>query len=95
MPEAPYTSLLARKLAPDVLARFERYVRIDTQSRPDHEGSPSTPGQLELGRLLVDELHAGGLDDSELDSDGYVMATLPGNAAVSYTPLTLPTIYPV
>ncbi|MBV9801297.1 MAG: peptidase T [Solirubrobacterales bacterium] len=79
MPDAPYTSSLARELAPGVLGRFERYVRIDTQSRPDRDGSPSTAGQLELGRLLVEELHATGLDDAELDSDGYVMATVPGN----------------
>jgi tripeptide aminopeptidase len=76
---ADYTSALARELAPDVLARFERYARIDTQSRRDREASPSTLGQLELGRLLVDELRQAGLQDAELDSDGYVMATLPGS----------------
>ncbi len=80
MPEAPYTSPLARELASDVLARFERYVRVDTQSRSDDGGSPSTPGQLELGRLLVDELRAAGLEDAELDAYGYVMATLPGSS---------------
>ena len=47
---ASYTSELARGLAPDVLARFLRYVQIDTQSRRDRTSSPSTPGQLELGR---------------------------------------------
>jgi tripeptide aminopeptidase len=76
---APYTSALAEELAPDVLSRFERYVRIDTQSRRDRERSPSTSGQLELGRLLVDELRRAGLDDAELDDNGYVIATLPGS----------------
>lgn len=79
MPEAPYTSPLAAELAPKVLERFERYARIGTQSRPDGGGSPSTPGQLELGRLLADELRVAGLEDAELDAQGYVMATLPGN----------------
>lgn len=79
MPEASYTSPLAAELSSDVLARFARYVRIDTQSRPDGDGSPSTPGQLDLGRLLADELRAAGLPDAELDPEGYVMATLPGN----------------
>ena len=55
---APYTSELAEALAADVLERLLRYVRIDTQSDPAHAQSPSTPGQLELARLLVDELHA-------------------------------------
>jgi len=74
-----YTSTLAEELAPDVLERFLRYVRIDTQSRRERSGSPSTPGQLELGRLLVAELHQAGIDDAQLDQHGYVMATLPGN----------------
>ena len=73
---APYTSELAASLADDVLERFQRYVRIDTQSHRDRSGSPSTPGQLELARLLVDELQAAGLSDAELDENGYVMATL-------------------
>jgi tripeptide aminopeptidase len=72
-----FTSSLAETLAPDVLDRFVRYVRIDTQSRRDRTQSPSTPGQLELGRLLVGELKAAGLGDAELDPNGYVTATLP------------------
>jgi tripeptide aminopeptidase len=74
----PFSSPLAEALAPDVLERFVRYARVDTQSRRDRSGSPSTPGQLELARLLVDELRAAGLEDAELDANGYVMATLPG-----------------
>jgi tripeptide aminopeptidase len=74
----PYTSPLAEELAPDLLDRFQRYVRVDTQSRRDGNGqTPSTPGQLDLSRMLVDELKAAGLNDAELDDNGYVMATLP------------------
>lgn len=76
MPRSGYTSALAEELAPDLLGRFSRYVRIDTQARRGRDGSPSTPGQLELGQLLVDELREAGLDDAELDDNGYVMATL-------------------
>jgi tripeptide aminopeptidase len=72
-----YTSDLAESLAEDLLDRFLRYVRIDTQSQRDRTQSPSTPGQLDLGRLLVDELLALGLTDAELDDNGYVTATLP------------------
>jgi tripeptide aminopeptidase len=78
---APYTSELAETLAPDLLRRFERYARIDTQSSTDREHSPSTPGQLDLGRVLVEELIEAGLDDAALDENGYVTATLPGNTA--------------
>jgi tripeptide aminopeptidase len=73
-----FTSPLAETLAPDVLERFQRYVRVDTQSQRDRERSPSTPGQLELARMLVEELHAAGLTDADLDEHGYVFATLPG-----------------
>jgi tripeptide aminopeptidase len=73
-----YTSPLAESLAPDVLERFQRYVRVDTQSRRDREGCPSTPGQLELGRMLVEELHDAGLGDAAMDENGYVFATLAG-----------------
>lgn len=76
MAQAPFTSELAAQLAADLLGRFERYVRIDTQSQRGGERSPSTPGQLELGRLLVDELMACGCADAEIDPGGYVMATL-------------------
>jgi tripeptide aminopeptidase len=74
-----YTSPLAEELARDTLERFLRYVRIDTQSTRDRTGSPSTPGQLELGRVLVEELRQAGLDDASLDENGYVVATLAGN----------------
>jgi tripeptide aminopeptidase len=54
-------------------------VRIDTQSARDRLRSPSTPGQLELGRVLVEELQAAGLSDAALDENGYVIATLSAN----------------
>ncbi len=79
MPSTPYTSSLAEALAPDVLERFQRYVQIDTQSRRERAQSPSTPGQLELGRVLVAELLEAGLGDARLDDNGYVTATLAGN----------------
>jgi tripeptide aminopeptidase len=72
-----YTSPLAESLAADLLDRFLRYVRVDTQSARDRTQSPSTPGQLDLARMLVDELKEIGLEDAELDGDGYVFATLP------------------
>jgi tripeptide aminopeptidase len=74
-----YTSTLAEELAEDVLDRFLRYVRIDTQSRRERSGSPSTPGQLDLARVLVSELRDAGLEDAQLDDNGYVVATLPGS----------------
>ncbi len=78
---APYTSELAQTLGPDLLERFLRYVQIDTQSRRKRTSSPSTPGQLDLARVLVDELQQAGLSDARLDDNGYVVASLDGAAA--------------
>jgi tripeptide aminopeptidase len=61
-----------------LLERFLRYVRIDTTAGDGSAGYPSSPGQLELGRVLVEELLAIGLTDAEQDKHGIVMATLPG-----------------
>jgi tripeptide aminopeptidase len=74
---APFTSPLAASLAEGVLERFLRYARVDTQAARDRAGSPSTPGQLELGRMLAAELLGAGLADAALDDNGYVTATLP------------------
>jgi len=64
----------------EVLERFLRYVKIDTQSREGVEDRyPSTEKQLTLARLLVEELQQLGLDDVNLDEHGYVTATLPEN----------------
>jgi len=79
MARARFTSPLAESIAPDLEERFLRYVRIDTQSRRERERSPSTPGQLELARMLVSELASFGLEDAALDENGYVTATLLGN----------------
>jgi tripeptide aminopeptidase len=77
-----YTSPLAEALAPDLLERFQRYVRVDTQSSADTGDEPSTPGQLDLGRLLVEELRAIGLEDAAMDDGGFTFATLPGDGPV-------------
>lgn len=75
-PRRPVSSRQAQ-LQADALERFLRYVRIDTQSDPDSDTRPTTPGQLDLCRLLVDELRDLGLENVELTDGGHVFATLP------------------
>jgi tripeptide aminopeptidase len=60
--------------------RFMRYVQVDTQSDPFSTSFPSTEKQKDLSRLLVEELMAMGIDDAELDGNGYVYATIPATA---------------
>jgi len=78
VPRALFSSPLAEQLAEDVLERFLRYVRVDTQAAYRTEARPSTEKQLDLSRLLVDELRALGLTDAELNEGHTVFATLPG-----------------
>ena len=69
---------LAGELQADTLERFLRYVRVDTQSAYT-DSRPSTERQLDLSRLLRDELDGLGLEEIELTEQGYVFATLPGS----------------
>src|SRR5690606_37310969 len=62
-----------------VAGRFMRYVQIDTQSDPVSTTFPSTSKQFDLSKLLVQELLATGVQDVELDENGYVYATIPSN----------------
>ena len=78
MADPRYAGPLAESLGEELLERFLRYVVIDTQSAVDSTTYPSTEKQLDLSRLLVDELRALGLEDVELTEPGYVFATLPG-----------------
>lgn len=63
----------------EVLDRFLKYVRIPTASREKAASVPSSPGQFDLARLLVDELKALGLMDAFCDDHCTVVATLPSN----------------
>ena len=62
-----------------LLERFLQYVRIDTQSDPLSDTSPSTAKQKDLSKKLVMELYQLGLSDVTVDDFGYIMATLPSN----------------
>lgn len=67
----------------EIIERFIRYVKVDTQSNEDIETCPSTPGQLTLANMLVKELNEIGMNDVSIDENGYVMATLPANTEKS------------
>jgi tripeptide aminopeptidase len=75
---ATYASPLAEELADDVLERFLRYVRIDTQAAFRARRRPSTKKQLDLSRLLVDELRELGLEGVDVTRFCAVVGHLPG-----------------
>jgi tripeptide aminopeptidase len=74
---AAFASPLAEELADDVLERLLRYVQVDTQGAYRRPQRPSTDKQLDLSRLLVDELRELGLE-AELTGDANVFSALPG-----------------
>ena len=61
-----------------LLNRFLRYVSVDTQSNEESESQPSAAKELDLLKMLRDELLALGVK-ATLDEFGYVMASIPSN----------------
>jgi tripeptide aminopeptidase len=66
-------------LKDEIIKRFTTYVKVDTQSNESNDTCPSTPGQWELLRILVEELKEIGMEEVTLDENGYCFATLPAN----------------
>ena len=71
----------------NIVDRFLKYVSFHTTSDEETNMTPSTPGQMEFARYLADELKSIGMQEVSLDSNGYIMATLPANV-----PDAIPTI---
>lgn len=63
----------------ELLQRFLRYVRVDTQSDENSTTSPSTEKQKDLSRMLAEELRQLGCEDARTDDWGYVYATVRAN----------------
>ena len=62
-----------------IIDRFIGYVKIDTESDPKSNETPSTKKQWDLAQKLADELISIGMKDVTIDSNAYIMATLPSN----------------
>ncbi|MFV0471248.1 MAG: peptidase T [Paludibacteraceae bacterium] len=63
----------------NITNRFLKYVSFTTTSDENTKLTPSTPGQMIFAHYLVEELKSIGLQEIELDKNGYIMATLPSN----------------
>ena len=62
-----------------MLDRFLQYVKIDTRAQENAGQYPSSEGQWELGRLIVEQLNAIGLVNVSQDKHGIVQGTIPSN----------------
>ncbi len=63
----------------EITERFLNYTKFDTQSSEESETVPSTSKQLIFAEYLKKELEREGLDDVEMDANGYIYATLKSN----------------
>ncbi len=63
----------------DIVDRFIKYARIDTQSDENSTQTPSTQRQFNLAKEVEKEALEMGLSDVSLDNNCYLMATLPAN----------------
>ena len=62
-----------------IMERFISYAKMNTQANEQNENCPSTEGQWDLARKLVDELKQIGMEEITIDEHAYVFATLPAN----------------
>ena len=62
-----------------VTDKFLRYIAVETTSDENGTTHPSSLKELDLSRMLVEEMKAIGITDASLDENGYVMGTIPGN----------------
>ncbi len=64
----------------NVVDRFIKYAKIDTQSDENSDQTPSTLKQFNLAKEIERELIEMGMTDVSLDNNCYLMATLPANS---------------
>lgn len=62
-----------------IAERFIRYARINSQSDTKSNTCPSTSGQMDLARILLEDLLEIGCTEVSLDRNGYIMASLASN----------------
>ena len=62
-----------------IINRFISYVKIDSQSDPYSNETPSTKKQWNIANKLVQDLNEIGLSDVSIDKNAYIYATLPSN----------------
>ena len=70
-----------------LLNRFLQYVQINTTAVDNTGCYPSSPGQIELGKLIVQQLREMGVQDVTQNDHGIVLATLPASPGKQDAPV--------
>jgi len=63
-----------------LLDRFLKYTKVNTQALHEQKGIPSSPGQLDLAKIVALDLKNAGITDIKMTGEGYIYATIPSNA---------------
>ena len=78
---------MSQHYLPELEERFLRYVKIDTQSDETSNEAPSTERQLDLLRLLKQELDEMGASDTRITDYGCLLATIPSTGPNTQAPI--------
>lgn len=70
------------------LRYFLKYVQVNSKANPDSNTHPSSPEQLVLGRIIVEDLKALGIDNAFIDQYGYVYASISGSEGIDANPIS-------
>ncbi len=62
-----------------LLDRFLKYVKVDTRAIHDQKQVPSSPGQCELAKIVVEDLKNAGVADVKMTNECYIYGTIPSN----------------
>lgn len=64
-----------------MVERFLKYVKFDTQASHEATVTPSSPGQMDLAKVVLEDLKAAGVSELELTDEAYIYGSIPGNLA--------------
>ena len=66
--------------------RLMNYVKVHTTSQDGTGRTPTTERQLDLARMLAEEMRAMGIADARVDGFGYVYGSLPATLGCEKSP---------
>ena len=67
--------------------RFLKYVSVWTTSEEGSDTTPSAARELDLARMLVEEMKAMGVEDAVMEENGYVYGSIPATAGLERKPV--------
>jgi tripeptide aminopeptidase len=67
-----------------MIDNFVKYTKVDTAVKLNTEAVPSSPGQLELAKIVADDLRNAGAKDLEVTEEGFIFVTIPSNLPDSH-----------